>query len=163
MLFPLLVKAKVKAHGQSPGESRYELLAVSSHQSHREMQLILSTVSDNTCRLLPIREGQSSLTAQGFFWGWVSVSVIYVHTSILFQIFFPYKSSQNIDRVLCAIQKVPLANHSIYLSAHMPVPNPSQSLPLWPVPFGNHNFVFKVCELCSATKFNCILFLDSTY
>lgn len=33
------------------------------------MQSILPTVLDNTCKLLPIREGQPSLTVQGFLLG----------------------------------------------------------------------------------------------
>ena len=38
----------------------------------------------------------------------------------------------------------PVANHSIYLTVHMPIPIPHSNPPITPpVPFGNDKFVFK--------------------
>ena len=45
-----------------------------------------------------------------------------------------------------------LANHSIYLSVHMSVLSSQSIPPTQPVPFGNHKFVFKVCESLEAQK-----------
>ena len=46
----------------------------------------------------------------------------------------------------------PLGSHSIDHSVHMSVPYPSPSLPTPPVPFGNHKFVFRVCESVSVLQ-----------
>ena len=64
-------------------------------------------------------------------------------------------------RVLCSRQQVPIGQ-----SFHVPIPKPPVHLfhPLPPFPFGNCKFFQSlwVC-LCSANKFICILFKDSTY
>ena len=58
----------------------------------------------------------------------------------------------------------PLANHPVYLSVYMPVPNPKSLPPPPAMPFGNHKFS-KVCESVSVLQiisFASFFFLDST-
>ena len=93
-----------------------------------------------------------------------SDSVIHGRTSILFQILFPHRWSQNMGRVLCALEQVPIG-HSFhipqfsYASPKPPVHPPTPQ----PVPFGNHKFVFKVCESASFMQISSFAsFLDST-
>ena len=44
-----------------------------------------------------------------------------------------------------------MANHSIHLSVHMPIPHPQFIPPPTPVPFNNHKF-FKVCVSVSVLR-----------
>ena len=56
-------------------------------------------------------------------------SVMHKYTSILFQILFPHRWSYCVEFSVL-YSRSPLANHSIYFSVHMPIPNPqSISLP----------------------------------
>ena len=56
-----------------------------------------------------------------------------------------------------------MANHSIYLSVHMPIPNP-QSIPPHLSPLVTIKFVFKVYKSVSVLQINSFVsFLDFTY
>ena len=70
-----------------------------------------------------------------------------------------------LGRVLCTTKQVLVGQPFHVPSVHMPVQTPSPSQPPSPVPFGNHKFVFKVCESVSFLQINSFvaLFLDSTY
>ena len=57
-----------------------------------------------------------------------SDSVIHVQIFILFQILFPFRLSKYLVQFFVPYSRSPLASHSIYLSVHMPVPDP-QSIP----------------------------------
>ena len=66
----------------------------------------------------------------------------YIYTyPFSFRLFSQKDYHRILCRVLCAIQQVPLANHSIYFGVHMPLPNP-QCIPptVPPDPFGNYKF-----------------------
>ena len=91
-----------------------------------------------------------------------SYSVMYIHTSILFQILFSYRLSQNTEFSVLNSRSL-LASHSIYLSVHMPVPNPKST------PWPHLSPLVTICLfsnlwVCfySANKLVCILFSDST-
>ena len=92
-------------------------------------------------------------------------SIIYIQTSILFQILFLYILSQDIwQSSLCCTAGphwsiIPYNSVCICQSQ-----TPSLSLPLPAVPFGNHKFVFKVCESVSVLQISSFVsFFESTY
>ena len=93
-----------------------------------------------------------------------SKSVIYVHISTLFQIFFPYKPIQSTEQssLCCTVVSYQLSVlyigvcMSIAISQFISPPPPTN--PLSP---GNHKFVFYICESCFVNKFICTFFPPS--
>lgn len=73
-----------------------------------------------------------------------SDTVICIHIPVLFRILFPYRLSQNIE--FPVLYRSSLTIHSTYNGVHRPIPNPQCISSSPPFPFGDHNFVFKVCE-----------------
>ena len=77
--------------------------------------------------------------------------VIHIYISILSEILFPHRLSQNMGTVLYAIEQVPFGQSShipqcAYANPQLPVHPYSP-----PVPFGNYMF-FKVCESVSVLQ-----------
>ena len=84
-----------------------------------------------------------------------SDSVMCMHISVLFQILFPYRWSQNIDWVEFPVlhSRSPLATHSVYHRVRVPISNPQFIPPSTPpASFGSHMFVNKVCESVSVLQ-----------
>ena len=74
-----------------------------------------------------------------------SDSITHIHNSILFQILFPCRPSQTIEfSVLESRSHWLIISYTMVYICQSQTLNPS--IPLPPVHFGNHKFVFEVCE-----------------